>query len=444
MSCPQRISEASQLALNSALNIFSVPPTNVSVVRSYFTELLPMSAVFDQNAPLQFRLFNDNLWTDMSRIYLFLEVSIQKQAENGGQWVKLAATDTNVAPIQGLGQTFIQQLKVQIGNTDIYDSGTLYPYRVYLTNELSYPAAVKRTFLAATGYRPSNAHDSSTDPGFVARCAQFAEGKQVQLMSRLDFDMGNQELYLLNNIDLLFTIYRAKDSFLLQTLKAGGDTNQYRLVLHSAKLYAKMIDVQPSLNITIHGRLQQQAAKYALRRTEIRSTYLTAGRREVDYNVFSATIPRRVTIAFVASAAFNGDLGLSPFNFKPYWIRELTVQAGGQIYPPVPYNWDFDEGQYVRAYVDFYEALGLANSDRSCDISWEQYGNGWTIFVVPLTSTLDDTCGFELLRAGTTSIHAKFNGNVPAGGIEMIVLGEFDQLAHIDFNRRVLLDSTIG
>jgi hypothetical protein len=443
MSCFQKISEASGLALNSALNIFSVPPTNVSVARSFYSEILPLSAVYDQNAPLQFRLFNDNLWTDMSRIYFMLELSIEKQTAATGRWSRIEDADVNVAPIQSLGQTFIQQLKVQIGNTDVYDSGTLYPYRVYLTNELSFPGAVKRTFLASTGYRPSTVHDSSDDQGFVDRCAMFAEGRTVQLMSRLDFDLGNQELYLLNNIDLLFTIYRAKDAFLLHLLNPA-DTKQYRVMLHSAKLYAKMIDVQPSLNMAIYGQLQQQAAKYAVRRTEVRSTYLSAGRREIDYNVFSAAVPRRLTIAFVASGAFNGDLRLSPFNFKPFSIRELSVQAGGQSYPPVPYNWDFSEKKYTRAYVDFYEALGLANSDRSCDISWDQYGTGWTIFVIPLTSTLDDTCGFELLRSGTTSIHAKFSAGVPAGGIEMVVLGEFDQLAMVDFNRRVLFDSNVG
>ena len=210
MSCPQRISDESGLALNSALSIFTVPPTNVSVARSFFTELLPLSAVFDQNAPLQFRLYNDNLWTDMSRIYLFLELRLEKEA--GGQWVPIAVDDNEVGPIQSIGQTFVQQLKVQIGNTDIYDSGTLYPYRVYLTNELSYPKCVKKNFLSSIGYRYSKQHDAADDEGFKQRCEMFKAGRISQFMSRLDFDIGNQELYLLNNIDVLFTLYRASEN----------------------------------------------------------------------------------------------------------------------------------------------------------------------------------------------------------------------------------------
>ena|GEM_PF-3012922 len=444
MSCPQRISETSEPALHSALNIFSVPPTNVSVQRSYYAEVHPLSAITDQHAPIQFRLYNDNLWTDMSRIYLHLELSVEKEDAARGNWIQLEAADTSwVACVQSLGLSFIQQLKVQIGNTDVYDSGTLYHYRSYLANELSFSRAAKESFMASCGYRYSKKHDTDTDEGFQERCKLIGGSNIVQLMSRLDFDLGNQELYLLNNIDALFTIYRARDAFLIQTLRAA-DATRYRVFLHSAKLYAKMIDVQPSLNMAIYGQLEGEAAKYSLRRTEIRSTFLTAGRREVDHNVFAATIPRRLTIAFIKAAAFNGDFKHSPFNFEPFGIRELSVQAGGQNYPVAPYNWDFENNKFARAFIDTYEALGMTNADRTCDITWEQFKSGWTIFVLPLTSTLDDSCGFELLRSGTTSIHAKFNRPIPVGGVEMIILGEFDQMIMVDHQRRVLLDSNIG
>ena len=115
---------------------------------------------------------------------------------------------------------------------------------MYLTNELSYADSVKQSYLAVSGYRKDEQHDFNTDAGFLARCALFADGRKAQFMSRLDFDLGNQELYMLNNIDALFSIYRAKDAFLLQNLIAASVT-QHLLVLHSAKLYAKMIDVQP-------------------------------------------------------------------------------------------------------------------------------------------------------------------------------------------------------
>jgi hypothetical protein len=444
MSCAKKISEASGLAFNSALNVFAVPPTNVSVRRSFFREILPLSTI-SQEGPFLFRLFSDNLWTDLSRVYLHLELSVQKYDTASNQWVRVtAADDTQLAPLQMLGSTFIQQLIVSVGTTEVYNSGVLYPYKAYLTHELSYPMAVKDNFLAASGYYTTDEHDLATDSGFEQRAGQISSGNPVQLISRLDFDLSNQELYLLNQIDVLFTMYRARDDFLLQCLRAAP-LPRYRVFLHNAKLLVKMIDVQPSLNMSIYGSLEKQPATYSVRKTELKSQYISAGRTEFDYNCFSSTIPRRITVGLLAHRAFNGDIALSPFKFEPFHLRSIAVHAGGYIYPQAPYSLNFTDGHCVRAFVDMYEALGAANSDRSPDISLQKWRTGgWTFFVIPLTSTLDDSCGFELLRAGTTTLRLQFAQPVPAGGVEMVILGEFDQMFMIDYNRRVVSDSTLG
>nr|CAD2168534.1 unnamed protein product [Meloidogyne enterolobii] len=428
MSCTKKINENSPLALNSALSIFTVPPTNVSVVRSFFREILPLSTI-TQDSPYLFRLFSDNLWTDLSRTYLYLELSIEKLGADN-KWSPIVATDTSIGPIQGIGQTFVQQLKVTVGNTEVYDSGTLYPFKAYITNELSFPDNVKSNFLASIGYYKCEKHDDSTDSGFQKRCSLFANGKHTQFLSRLDFDLGNQELFLLNNLDVNFNIYRSKNSFALQRLNAT-DESQYRLYVHDVKLFVKMIEVQPSLNMNIYKTL------------ESKTRHLCTGRTEIEYNAFSASIPRRITVALISNKAFNGDFGLSPFNFQPYDLRDISVHTGGHIFPLAAYKLKFKDNLFVRAFVDLYEALGVANSDRSIDISMDKFKSGWTFFVIPLTSTLDDSCGFELLKSGTTSIRLEFNTPIPAGGVEMIVLGEFDQMLMIDYNRHIVSDSNL-
>ncbi|KAL3087582.1 hypothetical protein niasHS_009800 [Heterodera schachtii] len=418
-----------------------IPPTNVSVVRSFFRQVLPLATI-TQESPYLFRLFSDNLWTDLSRIYLYLELSIEKPGAND-KWVAIDDADTSVSAIQGIGQTFVQQLKVTVGNTEVYDSGNLYPFKAYITNELSFPINAKKNFLGSTGYYHTVNQDDSTDDGFKERCKIFKGGKNAQFLSRLDFDLGNQELYLLNNLDLLFTIYKAKDVFILQTLKAN-DATKYRLTVHDVKIYAKMVEVQPSLNMSLYKTLEKQPATYAVRKTEIKSSFISVGRYEFEYNVFSATIPRRVTIALVGNSAFHGDYKLSPFMFEPFDLREISVHAGGVVYPAVPYKLNFSKDHFVSAFVDMYEALGMANSERSFDISMAQFKKGWTFFVIPLTSTLDDSCGFELLRSGTTNVRATFNSPIPLGGVEMIVLGEFDQMIMVDYNRHIVTDSKLG
>lgn len=111
MTCAKRISQQSALAFNSALNIFAVPPTNVSVARSFFRELLPLSTI-SQEGPYLFRMYNDSLWADLSRVYLYLELSVEKANAQGIMEPIDSVVDKEVGVCQSIGQTFVQQLKV--------------------------------------------------------------------------------------------------------------------------------------------------------------------------------------------------------------------------------------------------------------------------------------------------------------------------------------------
>ncbi|KAI3410995.1 hypothetical protein GPALN_003079 [Globodera pallida] len=71
--------------------------------------------------------------------------------------------------------------------------------------------------------------------------------------------------------------------------------------------------VQPSFNMSLYKSLEKQPATYAVRKTEIKSSFISAGRYEFEYNVFSATIPRRMTIGMPRVYAD--------------WQRELLVAA---------------------------------------------------------------------------------------------------------------------
>lgn len=437
----KRIDEQSAYALSNALDIFTVESTNVSIVRSIYRPLIPLNTITEST--YIFRIFSDALWTDPNKIYAYYELAIEK--EEGGKWVKTTAEDVKLGTSQSIGKIITRQLKVSISNTEVYDSGTLNPYKSYLTDELSYPPDVKASFLASTGYYPNKNHDDANDEGFKKRVSLFSEGKTAQFMSRLDFDLGNQERYISNNTDILFTLYKENDNFLLHCLRDATEIKcAYRINVISVKLYVKMVEVQPSLNLNIFSTLEKIPARYAVRKTETKSCFLTAGRTEFEHNLFNSIIPRRITCALVSSKAFNGDITLSPYNFKPYNIREITIFANGVNYPSEPYKMDFKNKFCVRPYVDMYECLGLANSDKTNGIKFSSFLDGWTIFTIPLTSTLDDAGGFELVRNGTTNIRLTFNEAIPEGGLILIILAEFDQLISIDSNRRILSDNIPG
>jgi hypothetical protein len=180
-----------------------------------------------------------------------------------------------------------------------------------------------------------------------------------------------------------------------------------------------------------------------MRKSILKSYVITDGRYEYNNNIFTDEVPRRVIIGFVEHDAYNGNVKKSPFDFKNFNIREISINCSGRTYPQSAYTLDYTNNNYIRAYHDMQENLGLAFSSESNGITYEMFNRGWNIYVFNLTNSMENDSGFELIKDGTTSIDIKFNERTPNGGITMITYGEVDSLVMVDRNRQISSDITI-
>jgi hypothetical protein len=295
---------------------------------------------------------------------------------------------------------------------------------------------------AAGYYEDGNDQNAITNDGYVKRKNLFATSNSVQFISKLDADLFNSELYLVNNVEIDIEIIPNDNSTLILSPDAANNT-VYRLEITSCKLYVKMVELMDGLALDISKKLEQHPARYALRKTVIKSLFITENRTEYNANLFSEQVPRRVVLGLVENTAYVGSQRQSPFVFKPFNLREITLTANGFNYPASPYNLDFTSNKFVRAFHDMNEGVGMVGSTESNGISLEKYKDGWTIYVFNLTNSQEENQCFDLIKNGTTSINIKFTQGVPAGGIVLIAMGEIDSLLMIDKNRTISSDATI-
>ena len=170
-------------------------------------------------------------------------------------------------------------------------------------------------------------------------------------MTKLDFDLAEQSNLLVNNVDVLFQIYRNDDDWLIIAPNyevpvaddeaapvATANTTKYRIKVLGMKIYVVAVDVVQGLQNAIARQIETQPAKYALRKIEVRNFYLGPGRQDLVFNAFQSTVPRRLLICFIQRKAFIGDTKLSPFYFKNAHLRSISVEAGGNTWPAVPYD----------------------------------------------------------------------------------------------------------
>nr|CAD2150438.1 unnamed protein product [Meloidogyne enterolobii]CAD2185053.1 unnamed protein product [Meloidogyne enterolobii]CAD2189570.1 unnamed protein product [Meloidogyne enterolobii]CAD2202512.1 unnamed protein product [Meloidogyne enterolobii] len=213
------------------------------------------------------------------------------------------------------------------------------------------------------------------------------------------------------------------------------------------RIFVKQVDLSMSLNNAIARHLEQAPAKYAYRKIEIRSVFLGKGRQEITHAAFTSTCPRRLVICFVSAPAYTGNTALSPFNFEHANLRTVSAEFGGFQFPAVPYDFDFSNDSFVRAFVDMYVGMDLdawPNSDqRTLSIGMKEFSQSSCFFVIPMTSTLEDTNGLELIRQGTTTVRCMFNQPVKDEGYEMIIMGEFDAIMSINADRVLSTDGSV-
>nr|CAD2172290.1 unnamed protein product [Meloidogyne enterolobii] len=219
---------------------------------------------------------------------------------------------------------------------------------------------------------------------------------------------------------------------------------RYLFEVVNMKLYVKKVDLMDGLALDIAKRLETKPARYSIRKTMMKPLFISQGRYEFNANLFMDQIPRRITLGLVSNSDYVGDIKRSPFNFHHFNVREISIIANGRNYPQAPYDFDYENGKYVRAFNDMDEAVGLSNSTESNGITLQQYGKTHCIYVFNLTNSGEDQGGtFDLIKNGTTAVNIKFSKPVPEGGIMLIVMGEADSLIMLDKNRTIASDTTI-
>uniref|UniRef100_A0A914L7R4 Uncharacterized protein n=1 Tax=Meloidogyne incognita TaxID=6306 RepID=A0A914L7R4_MELIC len=415
----------------------------VSISSAKVFEILTSNPLTD--TPYHFKIHSSQNYIDLTKCYLFTEFRIRKEGANG-TWVNLGENDI-VAPIQLIGHTFINNMKISINGRDVFNSNSLMAYKSYLSHELSFSTAAKNSHLNVAGYYGDAGLNLQSGIGFNSRKARFGTGNTAQFMAKIDADLFNQPLYLINHCEIDIEILPNDSRFVLiapPTAAGIPQTNRYRFEVTNCKLYVKKVDIMDGLALDIAKKLDIRPARYAIRKTMMKPLFISQGRYEFNANLFMDQIPRRIILGLVSNNDYVGAIDRSPFNFQPFNIREISIIANGRSYPQAPYDLDFPNGKFARAFNDMNEAIGFSNSLESNGISFEQYAYTHCIFVFNLTNSGEDQSGlFDLIKNGTTAVNIKFSRPIPEGGVMLIVMGEADSLIMLDKNRTITSDTTI-
>ena len=419
------------------LDLFTVPPTQTSVLSGGWVEYHPLATLSD-NGPIEFNIKGTDEYLDLYSSYLHVQAKIVK-ADDGD----LGAPDDDThGPVNLFLHSLFSEVEVSVGGVLITTGSNLYPYRAYLETLLSYGEGAKETQLAAAMFYKDTAGKFNTTSGTENKGLQkrrnlTKRSKTVDMIGKLHSDLFQQGKFLLNNVDMRVRLIRSRDAF---SLMADG-ANEYRVKMVKATLFIRKAVVNPAVMLAHAKALETTTAKYPLQRVVMKAFAIPQGQQNiVEDNLFTAQMPKRLVIGLVNSAAFNGDKTLSPYDFKHHETNFLALYLNGKQIPFRALQPSYGSNpQYMRSYMTLFNGLNTAWEDFDVGVSPTEYDSGYTLTAWDLTPSLLDGSQAELIRSGSLRLEIGFARPLQSA-VHLIALAQFDAMLEVDKARQCLVN----
>lgn len=442
----QVLDSHSSLCTKSELSIFAVPDTQIAIDKTVSETILTTNPITSAG-PFQFVIPESDAWLDLRFNNLIATFKIVKADGTNIPAATATVAHPFVSVVQNLPSSFIRTIRTYVNNKLVSDQNSAYMWKAYLATLLNYTEEAKKTHLRATAMWEEDDPrliNNVANPAFTKRAEFLKTSKKVQVCAPLLVDLFQQPKLLLPHLNIRVEIERNNDNWILFSDSADNN-GKFKLEVCDLKWVIRKCMVTPGLNLALESKLLKTPAKYSIVRCDVKTFHLDAGRRQgPNFQIASGQIPRRVFAFMVKTKAFYGDITENPFYFNHYNMDSVQLIANNITYPNLPLKMEFDftkDPRWLEAYLQLMETLNLLYSRRGNGLTQEAFRLSSSILAWDLTADADADSGvFQLVKDGNLFINITFAVDIPAGGCELIVVSEFENIIQIDRNRQPYMD----
>ena len=335
---------------DSALDLFTVPPTNITYNGYRIVEINPTS---ESITPIEFVIPGSREYIDFSRSYFRMDLILKKT--DGGNLV--AASQRWLAP--NAFHTIIKQPSIYVNGTLTTEQTDTYAYKAYLETILNYGTEDEEKILKPQGYysvldhpgndltanQIDNTHNDYTAlseeqrkavDGLLEMKDKTTGGKTIHLFGLPHVDLFNTGRMLIPGVDLKMRFTLNDPKFFMNGLTAVATDVRLQAGDLKMKFYACMVKVRSDVyNKIATARLQKNLdVYYPTVRSEIRTYTLQNNHTNFEAtDVFNGRVPDRVVVGLVYQDAFSGTYAYNPFNFPKFNVSSIKQIVEGEEYP---------------------------------------------------------------------------------------------------------------
>lgn len=417
------------------LSLFSPPTNQVAVEKVYFTEARPISSIGVSDTPIEIVVSGSGAeYIDLKRSKLYVKARILKADGT-------ALADTEKTGIVNLPlQSMFSQMDVYLNNKLVSFNTNNYPWKAYLKtvlffgkDELDSQKQSELFYKDEGTMNDANAYNGA-NTGLVLRYGFTQKSKIFELEGNLKEDIFDIDKYLINGVDIYIKLFRSSTPFVIMSAE---DSPAYKLELLDVVYKVAKVRVDPGVLLNHSKQIESTPVKYTISRNELKMNTIPKGSTEFYWdNIFPQAVPDRIVVALVDQKAVNGNYSANPFNFEHMGVTDVGIYVNGESVPGRPLKTDFSTGQYVAAYTRLFEASEKWNTDAGLDISRDDFGSGYSLFVFTI-----DPSGFgeeylNLIRRGNTRLELKFK-EATTKAANALVFATFSSLLEVDKSRDI-------
>ena len=436
--------DKSDMCCKSELDLFSMPLTQMSIMKGPWVEYHPVSNITD-SGPIEFNVAGTaEEYVDLSQTMLHVLAKVVNANDSD------LDAEAPVGPVNLLLPSLFSQIDVTLNEKLVTQPSNTHAYRSYIETLTHYgEGSMTSQLTEQLFYKDKAGKLDAVNPladaaecndGLAKRHQFIAESKTVSMLGPIHADVFFQERLLLPGVDVKVKLNRNKDAFCLLSSHAAP---KYKIKIEKAALFVRRVKVNPSVMLSHAQTLETTPAKYPLNKVDVRSFTIPAGNMSMNKdNLFLGQIPNKIIIGFVDNDAYNGTYAKNPFNFKNFSLNYISITVDGEPLPMRPLRPSFAAGRgqnYIEAYNTLFMGTNRLFTDKEIAINREEYAEGYTLFAFDLTPDLSDGCHLNLIKEGNVRLEAGFDAPLP-NTVNCIVFSESQGLIQIDRSRNVIYD----
>ena len=295
----------------------------------------------------------------------------------------------------------------------------------------------KKSFLQnALWYKDSaGMHDlvvrnEDMNPGEHWRSTMAAASRTMHMQGRLLVDSLNFARPLVENVGLtLQFVPHAPEDCLVVTVIAHPPP-RYVVEILDCYLLVPRLKVKPSFlkSIARYPWVKTEVIKY------IHPANVTNFNTRTVYN--GPNVPRRAFVIVMTEARFERNPQSNRLRFMPADVTQMLMTVN-DVHKPIHngYISDFPNFNYTEVYAGMFNELNKNWNPNTLDISWEEFRDGYTVWVFDLSSNKSSSADYYApSQSGIVQLSLRFN---PAQADAMVVLVflEHEHMLSIDKNR---------